>query len=1061
MIKSIKDLLKIKEANKEKLEFRMLSNKASDNIEEEMVSKDGRYDIALCMGTSCQSSKSAEVAEALEAEIIKHKMEDKVTIVRTGCNGFCAVGPIMVMYPGGILYNGMGAEDVTEIFEGHIINHQLVERCMYHHPVSGAVIPRYMDLPFFAKQELRVLRNKGIIDADSIDEYIGRDGYFGFAKAVTEMSSGDVIKEVKDSGLRGRGGGGFLTGLKWSFCKNSESDKKYILCNADEGDPGAFMDRSIIESDPHSVIEGMLIGAYAIGADEGYIYCRAEYPLALKRLEKAIALCEEYGLLGDNILGSGFNFRLYISRGSGAFVCGEETALMNSIEGKRGEPRPRPPFPAVKGLWDKPSVLNNVETFANIPLILFNGYEWYRTTGTENSPGTKIFALTGNVMNVGLVEVPIGTSLGDLIYEIGGGMQEGKIYKSAQIGGPSGGCIPKSHLSVSLDFESLQELGAIMGSGGLVVMSEDTCMVDVAKFFLEFVLEESCGKCVPCRVGIKRMHEIFERITEGQGEEEDIDRLISLGTMIKQTSLCGLGQTAPNPVLSTIQHFRNEYLDHIIHKHCEAGVCPGLVRAPCQSACPAGVDIPGFISLIKEKRYAEALQLHREKNPFAAVCARVCFHTCEDKCRRAMLDDPVSIRALKRYLVEQEIIVQLPDVLENNRNATSKIAVIGAGPAGLACAYFLARLGYQPKIFESESRPGGMLTQAIPAYRLPREELAREIRMIERIGVEINCDMKLGRDITLEGLRKDGFEAVFLSTGAPVGSGLGIPGEDADGVDDALTFLKQYNIRGNVRINNNVLVIGGGNAAIDAARTAVRLGAESVTIVYRRKRSQMPAYQEEVEEAIVEGVKLVDLTQPVEVVKTEDGKVAGLKCLHMTLGDFDKQGRRRPVKESEDYFIIKGDQIITAIGQGLDMDVFKDVEDLEFNRNGYIKIDESTGRTSIDWLYAGGDSSSGPSSVVKAIHAGEAAAVGIDFDLSGEDHAFWREEKQNDTKYDPDRDPVPYPRERVPLIPAEKRRSNFDEVELPWTEAVALRQSARCLRCDYGKPVIPREVIND
>ena len=426
-----------------------------------------------------------------------------------------------------------------------------------------------------------------------------------------------------------------------------------------------------------------------------------------------------------------------------------------------------------------------------------------------------------------------------------------------------------------------------------------------------------------------------------------------------------------------------------------------------------------------------------------------------------MLDDPVSIRALKRYLVEQEIIVQLPDVLENNRNATRKIAVIGAGPAGLACAYFLARLGYQPKIFESESRPGGMLTQAIPAYRLPREELAREIRMIERIGVEINCDMKLGRDITLEGLRKDGYEAVFLSTGAPVGSGLGIPGEDADGVDDALTFLKQYNIRGNVRINNNVLVIGGGNAAIDAARTAVRLGAESVTIVYRRKRSQMPAYQEEVEEAIVEGVKLVDLTQPVEVVKTEDGKVAGLKCLHMTLGDFDKQGRRRPVKESEDYFIIKGDQIITAIGQGLDMDVFKDVEDLEFNRNGYIKIDESTGRTSIDWLYAGGDSSSGPSSVVKAIHAGEAAAVGIDFDLSGEDHAFWREEKQNDTKYDPDRDPVPYPRERVPLIPAEKRRSNFDEVELPWTEAVALRQSARCLRCDYGKPVIPREVIND
>ena len=1061
MIKNIESLKKIKLDNKEKLDFRMLSTDDTVDIKKEMVSKTGRYDIALCMGTSCQSSKSAEVAAALEVEIKKYKMEKKVTIVRTGCNGFCAVGPIMVMYPGGILYTGMDASDVPEIFDEHINKHNLVERCMYHHPVSDAVIPRYMDLPFFAKQELRVLRNKGIIDADSIDEYIGRDGYFGFAKALTGMTPQEVVDEVKESGLRGRGGGGFLTGLKWSFCKNSESDKKYILCNADEGDPGAFMDRSILESDPHSVIEGMLIGAYAIGADEGYIYCRAEYPLALKRLETAITKCEEYGLLGNNILGTDFNFKLNISRGSGAFVCGEETALMNSIEGKRGEPRPRPPFPAVKGLWDKPSVLNNVETFANIPLILFNGKEWYRTTGTENSPGTKIFALTGNVRNVGLVEVPIGTTLGDLIYDIGGGMQEGKVYKSAQIGGPSGGCIPKSHLSVALDFESLQELGAIMGSGGLVVMSEDTCMVDVAKFFLEFVLEESCGKCVPCRVGIKRMHEILQRITDGLGEEDDIDRLITLGTMIKQTSLCGLGQTAPNPVLSTIQHFRNEYVDHIIHKHCEAGVCPGLVRAPCQSACPAGVDIPGFISLIKEKRYAEALKLHREKNPFAAICARVCFHTCEDKCRRAMLDDAVSIRALKRFLVEQEIIVQLPEVLENNKNAARKIAVIGAGPAGLSCAYFLARLGYQPIVYEAESRPGGMLTQAIPAYRLPREEIAREIRMIERIGVQINCDMKLGRDITLRQLKDEGFDAVFLGPGAPVGSGLGIPGEDADGVDDALSFLKQYNIRGNVRINRNVLVIGGGNAAIDAARTAVRLGADSVTIVYRRKRSQMPAYQEEVEEAIVEGVKLVDLTQPVEVIKSADGKVAGLKCLHMTLGDFDKQGRRRAVKENEEYFILKGDQIITAIGQGIDKSVFDEIEGLDFNENGYIKIDASTGRTSVDWLYAGGDTSSGPSSVVKAISAGESAAVGIDYALSGQDHAFWREEKMNNTNFDPDHDPVPYPREKVPLVPSDKRRTNFDEVELPWTEAVALRQSARCLRCDYGKPAIPREVIND
>ncbi len=1060
-IKSVKDLEKIKKDNAEKINFRLLEKADSGDIQQQMKSRDGRYDIALCMGTSCQSSASAEVAGAVDEEIKKHNLEDKVTLVRTGCNGFCAVGPIMVIYPGSILYHGMTAKDVPEIFEEHILNNRIVERLMYHHPVSDAVIPRYMDLPFFSSQELRVLRNKGIIEADSIDEYIARDGYFAATKALMNMSPDQIISEISESGLRGRGGGGFPTGLKWSFCNKAEGDKKYILCNADEGDPGAFMDRSIIESDPHTVIEGMMIGAKAIGADEGYVYCRAEYPLALKRLETAIAKCREYGLLGENILGTGFNFELHISRGSGAFVCGEETALMNSIEGKRGEPRPRPPFPAVKGLWGKPSVLNNVETYGNIPQIILKGAGWYRETGTEKSPGTKIFALTGNVRNVGLVEVPIGTSLGDLVFDIGGGMQGEKKYKAAQIGGPSGGCIPRSHLSVPLDYESLTELGAIMGSGGLVVMNDETCMVDVAKFFLEFVLEESCGKCVPCRVGIKRMHEILARICEGQGEEGDIERLIELGQTIKDTALCGLGQTAPNPVLSTIQHFRDEYEDHIIHKHCEAGVCPGLVRAPCQSSCPASVDIPGFVALIREKRYEEALKLHREKNPFAVVCARVCFHTCEEKCRRAMLDDPVSIRALKRYLVEQEIIVQLPEVLENKENEAKKIAIVGAGPAGLSCAYFLARLGYKPVIFESENRPGGMLTQAIPSYRLPREELAREIRMIERLGVQINTEKKLGRDFTLNSLKEDGYDAVFVGIGAPKGTLLGIKGDDAEDVVDALSFLKEYNIRGNVKVNNDILVIGGGNAAIDAARTAVRLGAENVTIIYRRKREQMPAYQEEIEEAIVEGVKLIDLTQPVEVVKTADGKVKGLKCLHMELGEFDKQGRRRAVKSDEDYFVIPGDQIITAIGQNVDLSVFKDSEGLTFDEKGFIRADSSTGRTSIDWVFAGGDSSSGPSSVVKAIKGGEVAAVGIDYYLTGEDHAFWREERKVETAFDPDADPAPYPREKVPLVAVEKRRSNFTEVEMAWTEAVALRQSSRCLRCDYGKPVAPREVLHD
>ena len=587
------------------------------------------------------------------------------------------------------------------------------------------------------------------------------------------------------------------------------------------------MDRSVLEGDPHSVIEGMAIGAYAIGASQGYAYIRAEYPLAVERFENALKQAREYGLLGKNIMGSGFDFDIEIRMGSGAFVCGEETALMASIEGKRGEPRPRPPFPANKGLWDKPSCLNNVETFANIAPIILKGAAWFASMGTEKSKGTKVFALAGAIVNTGLVEVPIGMSLGEILYDIGGGVPNGKKFKAAQMGGPSGGCIPKQHLNVPVDYESLSELGAIMGSGGLVVMDEDSCMVDVARFFLDFVQDESCGKCTPCRVGTKRMLEIVTDICEGRGKEGDIERLIELGNMIKESSLCGLGQTAPesgafdDPIFQTMNTKRISAIRNVRRR-----VCPSLVRAPCQNACPAGVDVPGFVSLIGEKRYAEALQLHRERNPFASVCARVCFHTCEDKCRRSTLDDSVAIRGVKRFMAEQEITVQLPEARENEANAARKIAIIGAGPAGLSCAYFLARLGYKPTVFEAQQRPGGMLVQAIPAYRLPREELAREVRMIERMGVTIETNMALGKDFTLKSLKDEGYEAIFVGVGAPVGVGLDTPGSNAQGVVEALSFLREYNIRGSVPVGENVIVIGGGNAAVDAARTAMRLGAQ-------------------------------------------------------------------------------------------------------------------------------------------------------------------------------------------------------------------------------------------
>lgn len=1008
----------------------------------------GPAEIRVCMGGSCLASGAPEIAAALRQEIKTVGREQAVVVRATGCMGPCVMGPVLRMADG-TFYQGVKPEDATDIVREHILAGRRVDRLLVIDPQAGPQ-PQVTDIPFFTMQTQIVLRNCGWIDPEQIQEYVARDGYAALAAVLAAQAPEHVIDEMKRSGLRGRGGAGFPVHLKWDFTRRAPGSTKVVLCNADEGDPGAYMDRSVLEGDPHSVIEGMAIAAFAVGAGQGFVYLRAEYPLAVARLNKAIAQARACGLLGKNILGSGFAFDLEIRMGSGAFVCGEETALIASIEGRRGEPRPRPPFPAQKGLWDHPTLLNNVETYANVPAILHQGATWYAQHGTPQSKGTKVFALAGCVRNTGLVEVPVGTSLGELIYDIGGGIRGGKSFKAAQIGGPSGGCIPREKLNVPLDYESLQELGAIMGSGGLIVMDEDTCMVDVARFFIEFVQEESCGKCTPCRVGTKRMGEILQRICDGVGELEDIARLENLGRLIQESALCGLGQTAPNPVLSTIRYFRAEYVQHIRDQHCAAGVCPGLVLAPCLSACPAGVHVPGFVALTGEGRYAEALQLHRERNPFAAVCARVCFHTCESHCRRTALDDAVAIRSVKRFMVDQEVIIQKPAVRENAANAARRVAVVGAGPAGLTCAYFLARLGYRPIIFEAEPRPGGMLVQAIPAYRLPRETLAREIRMIESLGVEIRTGQRLGRDFTLAGLREEGFEAVFLAIGAPEGQGLALPGQEASGVVDSLDFLRRYNIRGSVPVGENVVVIGGGNAAIDAARTAQRLGAKTVTIVYRRTREQMPAYAEEIEEAQDEGVVLRTLLAPEEYI-VQEGRVRGLRCRRMTLGEFDRSGRRRAqASEDQPLETLPADQIILAVGQQLNPAGLWDDLDVPLS-GGWVQADPQTGQTTVPWLFAGGDVVNGPASVVEAIGAGERAAVGMDALLTGAEHAFWRGYPEIPTDYDPDADPVPYPREEPNLIALDRRKNNFDEVEQPWNEATARRQARRCLRCDYGK----------
>ena len=559
-----------------------------------------RAHVLVCGGTGCSSSGSAQLIERFEEQLKEKGLDREVKVVRTGCFGLCEAGPVVIIYPEGTFYSRVKLEDVDEIVSEHLLKGRKVQHLVYvDHATHESSVQKSLDeIGFYKQQERIALKNCGVIDPENIDEYIAFDGYKALAKALTEMTREQVIQEVIDSGLRGRGGGGFPTGKKWLFGYNSQAEQKYIACNADEGDPGAFMDRSLLEGDPHAVLEAMAIGGYAIGASEGYIYVRAEYPIAVHRLQVAIDQAREYGLLGKNIFGTDFNFDIHIRLGAGAFVCGEETALMNSIEGKRGEPRPRPPFPAVKGLFGQPTVLNNVETYANIPQIILKGAAWYSSIGTERSKGTKVFALGGKINNTGLVEIPMGTPLRTIIYDIGGGIPNGKKFKAVQTGGPSGGCIPAEHLDIPIEYDTLIEIGSMMGSGGMIVMDEDNCMVDIARFFLDFTVDESCGKCTPCRIGTRRMLEILERIVNGKGEEGDIEKLETLAKNIKATALCGLGQTAPNPVLSTLKYFRSEYEAHIKEKRCPAHHCQALLNyvigdkcrgcTLCAKVCPAG-----------------------------------------------------------------------------------------------------------------------------------------------------------------------------------------------------------------------------------------------------------------------------------------------------------------------------------------------------------------------------------------------------------------------------------------------------------------------------------------
>lgn len=1015
--------------------------------------KSNKKTVFICHGTACVSSGSPKIREALDAEIERLEL-DNIEVKITGCHGFCQRGPIVIVEPEQVFYTEVKPEDAVEIVQSHLQNGEYVERLFYRDPFNNEPIPYYPQVAFYDKQQrIVILRNCGHIDPENIDDYLAVDGYEGLRKALLEMTPEEVIEEVTDSGLRGRGGAGFPTGVKWGFCRKSPGDKKYMICNADEGDPGAFMDRSILEADPHTLIEGLAIGAYSIGADEAYVYVRVEYPLAIHRLNIALKQAEERGFLGENILGSDFSLKINVMEGAGAFVCGEETALMESIEGNSGRPRPRPPYPAQSGLWGNPTNINNVKTLSSVPVILTKGAEWYSSIGTEKCKGTAVFALTGHISNSGLVEVAMGTTLREIVYDIGGGIPDGKAFKAVQTGGPSGGCLPVSFLDTPVDYETLAAAGSIMGSGGMVVMNEDSCMVDVARYFMSFIQSESCGKCTPCRLGTERMLQTLTRITQGKGQESDLDFLYDMAIMVKNASLCALGQTASNTVLSTLKYFREEYEAHVKYKQCPANVCDELISSACQHTCPIDTEASVYIALIVQGRMDEAWEIIRKDNPLPSICARVCDHKCESRCRSGKWGDPISIRSLKRYVTDYAMKAGTYDLEKVPVIDREAVAVVGSGPAGLMAGYFLANKGFDVTIFESEEVPGGVPALQIPEYRLPLEILNRDIDNIKKAGVKIKTNTKIGKDIPFSQLMDD-FSSVFISTGAHRQRILDVPGEDAEGVINAMGFLKNSKLKRETKVGKKVGVIGGGNSAIDSARTAIRHDScDEVTLLYRRTRAEMPAYEEEIEEAIEEGVIIQPLVSPKQVI-VENGKVVGLECIRNVLGEMDEGGRRRPVPVEGSEFIVELDTLIVAIGESAEIDFLGDFEGIEFNSNGTVVTDSEVFATTVPGVFAGGDVRTNPNTVIDAMQAGKVAADMIEKYIGGDkvarDYELTRpsvyvpavelteEERANTTRV------------HMPTLPPAERANNFKEVELGLTDEQAVTEAKRCLRCELG-----------
>jgi NADH-quinone oxidoreductase subunit F len=989
-----------------------------------------RRTVRFCHGSSCNSGQAVKSRELLEKEIAKLGIGD-VAVDFSGCHGFCQQGPIVIIEPDGTFYTHVKPEDIPEIARSLMPEGQPVTRLFYKDPASGAPVRYYKDIGFYAKQQRLILRNLGRINPERIDDYISVGGYEALKKAL-KMGPEAVIEEIMDSGLRGRGGSGFPTGLKWEICRHSPGTPKSLICNAN-----AFMDRGILEGDPFAVVEGMTIAAYSVGASLGYIYIREGQRLAVKRMRNAVFRAREHGYLGGGITGTPFSFYISVVEGAGAFICGEETAQIASIEGKRGMPRPRPPYPSEDGLWGKPSTTDNVKTLVSVPLIISRGAAWYSGIGAKNARGTAVVSLVGKIENSGLVEVPMGTPLQNVIFDIGGGIPKGKRFKAVQVGGPSGGFLPARDLDYTLDYESMVSAGSFMGSGVMTVMDEDSCMVDMARYFMSLAQSESCGKCTPCRAGTVQMLSILTRITRGEGHEGDIDLLLSLGTSVKAASLCGLGQGAPNPVLTTIACFRDEYEEHIRDRHCRAAVCDRLASAPCNSACPAGIDVPRYVRLVGQGNPAEALDVIRERIPFPSVCGIVCVHPCQAKCRRGQVDEPIAIRELKRYAVEHGDPTWKTRAC-NLPASGKRVAVIGAGPAGLTCAYYLTRLGHEVTVCESSPQPGGMMQQTIPDYRLAKDILQKDIAEILALGVELKTGVRIK---SIEELQVMGFQAIFVAVGSHAPTPLGITGEDSPNYMDGLTFLRSVNSGRPRAVGRRVAVIGGGNSAIDVARTALRLGAAEASLVYRRTRAEMPAASEELEDALEEGVRIIELAMPLGI--SDRGGQAILKCQRMVAGPVDATGRRRALPVEGVTFELEFDTIVGASGQRLDVERSFG---MPLTKSNTLEANRHTLSTPVPGVFAGGDAVRGPSSIIEAIADGRLAAQSIDRFLGGKGDISER------LAGPPEVGIVSEPRTGnsvpLPTIAVEERLRGFGPVELGYTPEQAREEAGRCLHCD-------------